>query len=147
MKPTEERSWLDNAGVTVPYWLAVGTIEPRKNLISLLEANQLFRESGNQQMPLSIVGERGWKSDAYYEMLAKHPFKTDIHLSGFVADSDLASLYSHARGLIYPSIYEGFGLPVLEAMSCGCPVICSSVSSLPEVGGDAVSCANVELRF
>lgn len=132
-----DRSIPDRLDVGPTYWLNVGTIEPRKNLSRLLEAYRQFREGHPERIPLVITGQRGWKADTFYEALEAHPNKDDIILTGYVSDEALSMLYSHALGLIYPSEYEGFGLPVLEAMSCGCPVICSSVSSLPEVGGEA----------
>ncbi len=117
------------------YWLSVGTIEPRKNLVRLLEAYRRFREETGAQVKLVVVGRRGWKAAAFFEALARHPYRADIELPGYVTRETLASLYSHSLGLLYVSEYEGFGLPVLEAFSCGCPVICSQVASLPEVGG------------
>lgn len=133
--PTTKKDWLSTKGIEAPYWLAVGTIEPRKNLIRLLEAYAQYRTAGGGAH-LVIAGQRGWKSEAFFEALKVHPFRKDIQLTGFVPDGALPQLYSHAKALVYPSEYEGFGLPVLEAMRCGCPVICSSVSSLPEVGGE-----------
>jgi glycosyltransferase involved in cell wall biosynthesis len=135
-QPQRSRDFLEAQHIRQAYWLAVGTIEPRKNLVRLLAAYRLFRERTAESAPLVIVGQRGWKAEAFYEALEAHPFREDILLVGFVPDQALAELYSHAIGLVYPSEYEGFGLPVLEALACGCPVICSAVSSLPEVGGE-----------
>lgn len=135
-RPTPEPELLTALQLPGPYWLAVGTIEPRKNLVRLLEAYRLYRESDRPFTALVIVGQRGWKAEPFYEALASHPFREDILLTGYVSDEQLAALYSHALALVYPSEYEGFGLPVLEAMACGCPVICSDRSSLPEVGGE-----------
>jgi glycosyltransferase involved in cell wall biosynthesis len=84
-----------------------------------------------------IAGRPGWKSRAFYEALSKHPFLDDIILTGYLPRQHLASLYSQAIALIFPSLYEGFGLPVVEAMSCGTPCLLSKTSSLPEVGGKA----------
>lgn len=134
LTPLRTRAWLDQQGITTPYWLTVGTIEPRKNLVNLLMAYQQYRQNGGSGQ-LIVAGQRGWKSEPFFEALGQHPYRADILLTGFVPDEALPQLYSHAQALIYPSEYEGFGLPVLEAMRCGCPVICSSVSSLPEVGG------------
>lgn len=136
IRPASHRPLPASLGIRQPYWLNVGTIEPRKNLVRLLQAYTAFRKAAEERVLLVITGQRGWKSEPFYEALADHPFREDIILTGYVSDEDLSILYSHALALIYPSEYEGFGLPVLEAMSCGCPVICSSVSSLPEVGGD-----------
>jgi glycosyltransferase involved in cell wall biosynthesis len=136
LSATTDRAYLDQIGVSHPFWLYVGTIEPRKNLVRLLQAYETFRRAEENTTQLLIVGQKGWKSEPFFDALADHPFKKDIILPGFVPDQALAELYSHAIGLIYPSEYEGFGFPVLEAFSCGCPVVCSDNSSLPEVGGD-----------
>lgn len=136
MMPVAVEHVLGLLSISKPYWLAVGTIEPRKNLTRLLHVYQVFREERSDKVPLVIVGERGWKADAFFQALEKHPYKADIVLTGYVSQDQLNALYSHAIALVYPSEYEGFGLPVLEAFACGCPVICSRVSSLPEVGGE-----------
>lgn len=135
-RPTEQRSFLDGRGINAPYWLSVGTIEPRKNLPRLLHAYGQFRLRNGVRVLLLIAGQRGWKSDAFFQALEAHPYRQDIHLLGFVPDDALSELYSHALGLVYPSEYEGFGFPVLEAYRCGCPVVCANNSSLPEVGGE-----------
>jgi glycosyltransferase involved in cell wall biosynthesis len=123
--------------IAEPYFLAVGTIEPRKNLVRLLEAYSIYRTKYLGENHLIIAGQKGWKSEAFFEALARHPFRSDIRITGYIPDDTLAAYYVQAKALIYPSEYEGFGLPVLEAMACGCPVICSNTSSLPEVGGEA----------
>jgi len=102
-----------------------------------LRAFALFKEQVSEQIKLVIVGQKGWKSKAFFQELDKHPNKSDIILTGYVSKTELMSLYAHSLSFIYPSIYEGFGLPILEAMSCGTPVITANNSSLPEVGGDA----------
>jgi glycosyltransferase involved in cell wall biosynthesis len=119
------------------YFLFVGTIEPRKNLVVLLKAFEAFKNKTQSDYKLVITGQKGWKSDSFFKELNKHPNRKDIVLSGFVSNEELRSLYTHALAFVYPSIYEGFGLPILEAMSCGTPVIAANNSSLPEVGGDA----------
>ena len=123
--------------INSPYFLCTGTIEPRKNLNTLLEAYQLFREQTSSRVLLLIVGKNGWKTEEFYSNLEIHPFRKDIIMTGFIDKFELIELYSHALALIYPSKYEGFGLPILEALSCGAQVICSNNSSLPEVGGEA----------
>ncbi len=136
-QPTDERDHLDKLDIYQPYFLSVGTIEPRKNLILLLDAYEQFRTTASQHILLVIAGGKGWKSEAFFEKLAQHPFRKDILMTGFVPKEALPQLYSHSLALIYPSEYEGFGFPILEAMTCGALVICSNNSSLPEVGGDA----------
>lgn len=114
------------------YFLSVSTLEPRKNLLRFLQA---YLKSGLKE-PLVLVGGEGWKNKFVLDLIKKHQQK--IIRLGFVSDEDLVCLYQQALCLVYPSMYEGFGMPVLEALSCGTPVICSNTSSLPEVGGKAV---------
>lgn len=127
-----------------PFLLFTGTIEPRKNLITLLKAYQLFREQNKNKFKLIITGGKGWKSDEFYSELEQHPFFEDIELKGYVSKEELKELYKKATVFIYPSLYEGFGFPVAEAMNCGAPCIASQSSSLTEVGGDAVLYFNPE---
>jgi glycosyltransferase involved in cell wall biosynthesis len=119
-----------------PYFLYVGTVEPRKNLLLLLEAYQAFRERHPSPTPLVIVGQKGWKSQSFYDAVAAHPYQENIRLTGFVEQRLLPQAYTSALALVYPSIYEGFGFPVLEALACGTNVVCPANSSLPEVGGE-----------
>jgi glycosyltransferase involved in cell wall biosynthesis len=127
-----------------PFFLSVGTIEPRKNFSLLLDAYQLFREKSNFNHSLIICGGKGWKNKIFYQKLKNHSFKNDIKILGYVNKKELKKLYSTTTAFIYPSLYEGFGFPVIEAMSCGAPCIVSNRSSLPEVGGDAALYFNPE---
>jgi len=126
-----------------PYLLAVGVLQPRKNLALLLDAFALLKlglkiEGNPPPHRLVIAGKRGWLDDTDAQLAALPEEVTrDIVPAGYVADDDLPTLYGGADALCYPSRYEGFGLPPLEAMACGCPVLCSRSSSLPEVVGDA----------
>jgi glycosyltransferase involved in cell wall biosynthesis len=115
------------------YWLCVGTIEPRKNQRALFEALALL--PGNR--PLVLAGGRGWLMEDMAQMVNDLGLASRVKLTGYVDDAELAWLYANCLGFVYPSLFEGFGLPVLEAMSLGAPVITSNVSSLPEVAGDA----------
>ncbi|MFM8442182.1 MAG: glycosyltransferase family 4 protein, partial [Methylococcus sp.] len=119
------------------YLLAIGTLEPRKNLISALKAYSLLSDNLRDRYPLVIGGMRGWLTDDLDRAIDPMIRKGQVRLLGFVPDSDLNALYSGARAFIYPSLYEGFGLPPLEAMASGTPVITSNRASLPEVVGDA----------
>ena len=123
-----------------PYLLAVGVMQPRKNLALLLDAFALIK-LGPTPPPhrLVIAGKRGWKNEELDRHLKALPeaVQQEIAFPGYVADEDLPMLYGGADALCYPSRYEGFGLPPLEAMACGCPVLCARTSSLPEVVGDA----------
>lgn len=113
-----------------PYILTVGTKEPRKNIQRLIEA---FESLNNGEINLVLVGKHGWGKDD----MKVGDKKLNIIELGFVADEELPALYSGAMLFAYPSLYEGFGFPVLEAMACGCPVITSNISSLPEIAGNA----------
>ncbi|MDZ7836906.1 MAG: glycosyltransferase family 1 protein [Actinomycetota bacterium] len=116
--------------------LSVGTIEPRKNYPALIKAfNQLKKDF--KQLKLVVVGRTGWKSEASFQAREDSPYSRDILFLGRVSDQDLLHLYNQAMVFVYPSIFEGFGLPVLEAMNCGLPVIAGNNSSIPEVVGDS----------
>ena len=91
---------------------------------------------------LVIIGGEGWKNRDFLEMVGKHPLKTQIHMPGYLPRNQLVSYYKNAICLMFPSLYEGFGLPILEAMSCGTPVITSNVSSMKEVSGNAALLVN-----
>lgn len=119
------------------YLLAVGTLESRKNLLSALRAFAKLPENIKQTIPFVIAGMKGWLNGPFEKEAAPLISKGQVRLLGYVADNDLPKLYTCAAAMIYPSIYEGFGLPPLEAMACGTPVITSNVSSIPEVVGDA----------
>jgi O-antigen biosynthesis alpha-1,3-mannosyltransferase len=129
------------------YLLYIGTVEPRKNLVRLIQAYNIFRANDSASLPLVLVGASGWLNQDLYKEIEKSPWKSEIKILGYVAKTDLPALYSGAVAFVYPSIYEGFGLPLLEAMACGAPVITANNSSLPEVVGDAailVDAYNVE---
>ena len=123
-------------GLPERYILYVGTIEPRKNLELLLAAWAPLYQSGACP-PLVIVGKRGWLSEGFFAALESSPAREGVHLTGYVSDADLPAIYSGATLFVWPSLYEGFGLPPLEAMACGVPVVCADVSSMPEVVGEA----------
>ncbi len=118
------------------YVLFVGTLQPRKNLVRLIEA------FSNIQYPISslqlvTVGKKGWLYQEIFRRVEELGLEKRVIFTGYVAEDDLPTLLSGARLSVFPSLYEGFGLPVLEAMACGTPVVCSDASSLPEVAGDA----------
>jgi len=116
--------------------LTVGTIEPRKNLSRLLTAFEVVVRQGLVDAWV-IVGRPGWLYGDFFARLEASPWRERVMLLGFVPDEDLPAVNAAATVAVLPSLYEGFGLPVLEAMACGTPVVCSKTSSLPELGGDA----------
>jgi glycosyltransferase involved in cell wall biosynthesis len=129
---------LDKLGVRLPYFLHVGTMNPRKNIEGLLRGFARFKEtSGEASHRLIIAGARGWLCAGIIALVERLAARDQLLFTGRVDDEDLIALYQGAEALVMPSFYEGFGLPVLEAMACGCPVITSNVSSLPEIAGDA----------
>lgn len=123
--------------------LFIGTLEPRKNLVRLVRAFNKLR-SDNIITKLLLVGRWGWQSDAIKREIEQSQFKNDIRVLGYVKSSQKKSLYQQAKILAFPTLYEGFGMPVVEAMVMGVPVITSNVSSLPEVAGDAAVLVNPE---
>lgn len=133
----ETRSVLDANGLLHgQYLLAVGTLEPRKNLGVALQAFMRLNPQLRKRFPLVLVGMKGWHTSALEQQIAPLVAAGEIRQLGYLAREDLAKVIAGATTLIYPSIYEGFGLPPLEAMACGVPVITSNVSSIPEVVGD-----------
>jgi glycosyltransferase involved in cell wall biosynthesis len=134
------RAARDRHGIQGDYILFVSTIEPRKNIPFLLQAYARLRDCwhGPQDMPrLVVVGNKGWLYDRIFTVMGQLGLTSSVICTGGVPLEDLPALYSGALFYILPSLYEGFGLTVLEAMSCGTPVITSNTSSLPEVAGDA----------
>ncbi len=126
----------DAYGIRPPYLLYVGTLEPRKNLVRVLRAFARVVPSLRDHR-LVVAGDRGWKYSAVLEEAARPDLARRIVLPGYVAEEDLPALYTHAVAFVYPSLYEGFGLPVVEAMACGAPVLTSRTSSLGEVAEGA----------
>ena len=118
------------------FFLTLSTLEPRKGLLHVLKAFEtLCQKRPNASICLVLAGQKGWKCDAITESASKS--KDKIFTTGFIADEDLPALYSGCEAFLYMSEYEGFGLPLLEAMSCGAPAVTANTTSLPEVAGDA----------
>ncbi|MPM15123.1 D-inositol-3-phosphate glycosyltransferase [bioreactor metagenome] len=130
--PLLRRLGLEHAG----YSLYVGTIEPRKNLARLIRAYEKLPEPLRTRVPLVLGGSRGWQADEIHDLMERGARAGWLRYLDFVAQEDLPFLYAGARLFCFPSLYEGFGLPPLEAMASGTPVLTSSTSSLPEVVGD-----------
>jgi glycosyltransferase involved in cell wall biosynthesis len=120
------------------YWLYLGTLEPRKNLPLLLKAFARIRQIGvHPPSHLVLAGGRGWGDDVIFDRVAALGLHEVVHFPGFVPDAELPDWYRAAEGFVYPSRFEGFGLPVLEAMACGTPVVCSAAPGVREVAGRA----------
>lgn len=138
-RPLADRSLLEEVraryGLPERFLLCVGTIEPRKNLPRLMEALAGLPET--ERLPLVVAGKPGWLYEESFTSVARFGLGKWVHFLGFVPESDLPPLYNLATALAYPSLYEGFGLPPLEAMACGTPVLTSRASSLPEVVDEA----------
>jgi glycosyltransferase involved in cell wall biosynthesis len=123
-------------GTLRPYLLMLGTLEPRKNHLTAMKALRRLKAAGFPHA-LLVVGGEGWLFGPIRQQVAAFGLEDDVHFTGYAPAADLAPLYGGAACVLQPSLYEGFGFPVLEAMACGAPVICSNVSSLPEAAGAA----------
>ena len=128
-------AWRIKRELPTRFLLFVGTLEPRKNLTGLIQAYAKFRQS--QDVPLIVVGAPGWRYTPIYDVVKSLGLESHVRFEGFVPAEDLPYFYAAATAFVYPSFYEGFGLPPLESMAMGTPVVTSDVSSLPEVVGDA----------
>jgi glycosyltransferase involved in cell wall biosynthesis len=126
-----------NYNFETPYFLFVSTIEPRKNIITLISAFNQLKEKHKIDHHLILIGNTGWKYEQIFAEIERSPWRDQIHHLNYLSDEEVALFYSKADAFVYPSHYEGFGLPVLEAMTLGAPVVTSNTSSLPEVAGDA----------
>lgn len=124
-------------GIEKGYILFVGTIEPRKNVVRLLRAFELLKTRYNIEHKLVLAGGKGWRDTEFYKILSESKFSNDIVLTGFITNEEKNTLYKNATVFVFPSLYEGFGIPPLEAMTWGCPVVTANAASLPEVVGDA----------
>ena len=132
-KPTQKKDFLVENNINEGYFLSVCTIEPRKNLPTLVKAFDIYKSESLRNTKLILVGKQGWKTKTFQNIISKSKYSKDIILTGFVKDDSLVQLYSHCKAFIYPSKYEGFGLSIAEAASCGAPCIVARNSSLVEV--------------
>lgn len=129
---TRERFAAGNA-----YFLFVGALQPRKNLVNLLRAFDEFKQRTGAATQLLIVGRTAWKAGPILEVYQRMQFRADVHLTGRVSDDELVQLYAAALATVYVPYFEGFGIPIIEAQACASPVVTSNCSSMPEVAGDA----------
>ncbi len=137
-EPTSNSKVLEKYSIHEEYILFVGTIEPRKNIKLLISAFEFLKSRNRFGGKLVLIGKKGWKSKTIIHSIFDSSYRQYINWLGYVKIEDLPALYSHAKLFVFPSIYEGFGLSVLEAMACGTPCLVSKSSSLTEVGGNAV---------
>lgn len=138
----EVDAYRSRQGLPEHFILCLGTWEPRKNLVRLLQAFDLLR-SRDKSVKLVLAGGKGWLYDAVHAEIERLNLHDDVIITGYIPTEDLSHLYNAADVFSYPSIYEGFGLPVVESMACGTPVVTSNVSSLPETVGEGESCAGL----
>jgi glycosyltransferase involved in cell wall biosynthesis len=135
-----DEGWLDaqlaRFDLRTPYLLGVGNLQPRKNLPRLIRAFARLKAKGLPHQ-LVLVGQAAFRGHEVEAEIASRGLQNDVLLTGYVTEDELIALYNRATAFSYPSLYEGFGLPVIEAMACGVPVVTSNVSSIPEVAGDA----------
>ncbi len=147
-RPLPYGTWVDEvrARLHLParFILYVGTIEPRKNLVRLLRAFARLRQERRISHKLLLVGQRGWKEDTIFAAVERLGLTHDVRFLGYLSDDDLVRLYNLADVFVFPSLYEGFGLPVVEAMACGTPVVTSNRGALAEVAGDAAELVDPE---
>lgn len=136
-KNTNELENSVNYNFSCPYLLFVSTLEPRKNITTLIAAFNYLKQKYKLEHHLILIGQKGWKYEPIFQAIASSPYQDCIHHLDYLSDELVALFYSKADVFVYPSHYEGFGLPVLEAMTLGAPVVTSNTSSLPEVAGDA----------
>jgi len=124
------------------YLLYIGTLEPKKNLVTLIDVYHTLKTEYSVQEKLVIVGAKGWKFNPIFEKVQQLQLENDIIFMGYIADEDLPAIYSGATVFTFPSLYEGFGIPLLEAMQCEVPVVAANTSCIPEVVGDAAILAD-----
>jgi glycosyltransferase involved in cell wall biosynthesis len=141
IKRNEDRIQIESAleqyNIRSPYLLYLGTLQPRKNLVRLIDAFALSRLH-QEGVSLVLAGKAGWLAQPILEAIDKLPpaIREKVHLTGYIGETEKNLVLSGATAMVFPSLYEGFGFPVLEAQACGTPVICSNTSSLPEVAGE-----------
>jgi glycosyltransferase involved in cell wall biosynthesis len=130
----EKHSFRQAYGLTMGYLLYLGTLEPRKNITTLIEAYAQLRKIYGREEKLVLAGGKGWLFDSIFQRVQELGLESEVLFPGFVSDAEQLLWYHSASVFVYPSLYEGFGMPVTEALACGVPVVTSNVSSLPEAG-------------
>jgi glycosyltransferase involved in cell wall biosynthesis len=118
------------------FFFFLGTLEPRKNLVTLIHAYAALPANIRQEVHLVLGGGKGWQYDDIFEAIATHRLENEVHTVGYIPTEEVVLWYNAAIALVYPPIFEGFGIPIIEAMACGKPVLASNTSSLPEAAGE-----------
>jgi glycosyltransferase involved in cell wall biosynthesis len=126
------------------YILFVGNLEPRKNIPMLINSFAALKKGSGLDYHLVIAGQKGWQYESIFKTVEDQKLSEHVTFTGFISSEDKSALYKNASLFVYPSLYEGFGIPILEAMSSGVPVICSNTSSMPEAAGNAAFLVNPE---
>jgi glycosyltransferase involved in cell wall biosynthesis len=119
------------------YFVYTGSIHPRKNIINMLKAFSIFKKWQQSDMKLLLCGRLAWKNEAFQKTIATYKYRNEVHLTGYLPEEELASVVASSYAMVYPSHFEGFGLPVVEAMQAGVPVVASGITAITETGGDA----------
>jgi glycosyltransferase involved in cell wall biosynthesis len=134
--PERIRAFREHYGLPRPYFLFVGHLEPRKNLLRLVHAFLLFQQQTHSDHQLVLAGPRGWIGEDFMHFILSPQLAPKVRWLDYVKEEDMPPLYSGAAAFVFPSLKEGFGMPLLEAMGCGVPVLCSNAGAIPEVAGD-----------
>jgi glycosyltransferase involved in cell wall biosynthesis len=135
--PDKVRAMQDTYRLAKPYFLFVGSLEPRKNLLRLIHAYLLFKQKTRTEHQLVLAGPKGYVGQEFMDFLSSPQLNDKVRWLHYIPETDLPALYSGATAFVFPSLKEGFGLPLLEAMGCGIPILCSNTGAIPEVVGDA----------
>lgn len=137
MSPSDQIKIREKYTEGAEYFVYVGSIHPRKNIVRLIRAFNLFKEKSDSNIKLILAGRLAWNTNEFKETLKQSPYQKDIHHLEGLSNAELNELTASAKALFYVSLFEGFGLPILEGMAVEIPVVCSNLSSMPEVAGDA----------
>jgi glycosyltransferase involved in cell wall biosynthesis len=146
MEREKVQAFQQQKGLTDGFLLYLGTLEPRKNLTTLIDAYAQLRHTYAVRAKLVVAGGKGWLYDTIFEKVRQHSLESEVLFPGYVADNEQLLWYHAASTFVYPSLYEGFGFPVAEALACGIPVVTSTISSLPEAGANLALTVNPDDR-
>ncbi len=146
MEKEKVQAFRQQKGLTDGFLLYLGTLEPRKNLTTLIDAYARLRYIYEVREKLVLAGSKGWLYDTIFEKVRQHGLEGEVLFPGYVADNEQLLWYHAASTFVYPSLYEGFGLPVAEALACGIPAVTSNISSLPEAGATLALTVNPDDR-